>query len=154
MAIDNRAEFEYDPRSMPGVERRHKWLMMAYIFGAVTALAVAWFPSFMCRAGSAVLLVGLLHMMSQSRRALRGGFEEQRCLRRSPLFYAPFLVGTNLIWMGLPLPVDAVSKALADCAFLVLTVVLLGVLYAYNNCALNALSDLSHLGNNPHSEAR
>src|SRR5216110_385083 len=140
MAIDNCPEFEYHPRSMQDVERRYKWLMMAYIFGGVLAVATAWFPSFMCRAGSAVLLVGLLHMMSQSRRALTKGFEEQRRLRKSALFYAPFLVGTNLIWMGLSLPVDAVSKALADCGFLAATVVLLSGLYAYNHRISNALS--------------
>lgn len=138
--------------SMMGAERRHRWLMGVYVFGAVLALVTAQFPSFMCRAGSAVLLSGLAHMTWQRRCALREGHEEQRRLRKSVLYYAPFLVGTNLIWMGLPLPVDAVLKASADCGFLAATVVLLGGLYLYNNRDSNALSDLSILGTNPHSE--
>jgi hypothetical protein len=131
--------------SMTGVERKHRWLLLAYIFAAAVAVAAVWFPSGLCRVGSAVLLVGLAHMTWQSRNALR------TASRRSVLFYAPFLVGTNLIWMGLPLSVDPVSEALADCGFLIGSVVLLGALYVYNNRAPNALSDLSHLGNNPHS---
>jgi hypothetical protein len=121
---------------MTGAERRYRWLMMVYIFSAMVAVAVAWFPAFLCRAGSAVLLVGLMHMMWQSHCAVRKGIEEQKRLRQSALFYAPFLVGTNLIWLGMPLPVDAVSKALLDCAFLAATVVLLGGLYAYNSRVL------------------
>ena len=137
---------------MTGAERRYRWLMVVYIFGALVAMGVACFPSFLCRVGSAVLLIGLGHMMWQSHCARRKGFQEQKRLRQSVLFYAPFLVGTNLIWMGLSLPVDAVSKALADCGFLAATVVLLSGLYAYNHRISNALSDLSGLGNNPHSE--
>jgi len=121
---------------MTGAERRYRWLTVVYIFAAGVGIAVAWFPSFLCRAGSAVLLIGLTHMMWQSRSALRKGFEAQKRLRQSVLFYAPFLVGTNLIWMGMALPVDAVSKALLDCAFLAATVVLLGGLYVYNSRVL------------------
>jgi len=110
-------------------------MMLVYISGAILAIAVAWFPSFLCRAGSAVLLIGVIQMIWQSHCALRQGFEAQTRLRTSVLFYAPFLVGTNLIWMGLPLPIDPVRKALADCAFLVFTVILLSGLYIYNHRA-------------------
>jgi hypothetical protein len=116
----------------------HRWLTGVYVVGALVAVVVAWFPSFMCRAGSAVLFVGLMRMIWQNRK---------NPPRQSPLYYVPFLVGTNLIWMGLPLPVDVMTKAWADCLFLAATVALLGGLYAYN-----ALSPRAALGNNPHSE--
>jgi hypothetical protein len=116
----------------------HRWLIGAYSFGAALAVAVAWFPSFMCRAGRAVLFVGLIRMIWQSR---------HDTARYSLLFYLPFLVGTNLIWMGLPLPVDTMTKAWADCLFLASTVILLSALHAYNALSLRAV-----LGTNPHSE--
>jgi hypothetical protein len=137
---------------MTGVERRHQWLMAVYSFGAVVAVGVAWFPSFLCRAGGAVLLVGLIHMICQRRSALRKGMVELARLRRSLLHYTPFLVGTNLIWMGLPLPLGAIAKASADLLFLGGSVGLLSVLYIYNNRGLNALSGVALLGTNPHSE--
>jgi peptidoglycan/LPS O-acetylase OafA/YrhL len=137
---------------MTSFERKHHWLMTVYGFGALVALAVAWIPSFMCRSGSAVLVVGLLHMMWQRRNAVRKGLEEQAKVHASLLHYAPFLVGTNLIWMGLPLPVDAMTKAWADCVFLAGSIGLLSVIYVYNYRALNALSDAAVLGTNPHSE--
>jgi hypothetical protein len=118
------------------IRRRHRWLMGAYIFGAVLAIAVAWFPSFMCRAGSAVLLVGLIHMIWQRQIALQKGQQAQARLQQSMLHYAPFLVGTNLIWMGLPWPVDALSKASADCLFLGGSVALLSGMYVYNQFRL------------------
>ena len=117
---------------MTGAEKRHCWLMIVYSFGALIAIAVAWFPAFLCRAGSGILLVGLANMIWQSRNARRQS-------PRSVLFYAPFLAGTNLIWMGLSLPVDAVSKALADCAFLGLTTLLLALVYVYNSRALKCV---------------
>jgi len=120
---------------MTGVERKHQCLMAIYGFGVVVAASMAWFPSFLCRAGSAVLLVGLIHMIWQRRCALHKGLEELARLCSSLLHYAPFLVGTNLIWMGLPLPLDGVAKASVDLLFLAGTIGLLSVLYVYNNRA-------------------
>ena len=116
----------------------HRWLTGVYVFGVLLAVAVAWFPSFMSRAGSVVLFVGLMRMIWQARK---------HSVPRSPLHYLPFLVGANLIWMGLPLPVDAMTEAWADCLFLVLSVALLGGLHVYN-----ALSTRPVLGTNPHYE--
>ena len=106
-------------------------------------MAVIWFPSFMCRAGSAALLTGCIYMMWQRRSA---------AVPVSVIHYAPFLVGTNLIWMGLPWPVDVMTKAWADCLFLASSVGLLSIVYICNYRALNALSDVAVLGTNPHSE--
>src|SRR5687767_7443609 len=116
---------------MIGSRRRHRWLMGAYMFGVLLAIAAAWIPSFLCRAGGVVLFVGLMHMILRRQAAFRKGVEKE-----SLLHYAPFLVGTNLIWMGLPWPVDAMSKAWADCLFLAGSVALLSGLSIYNEFRL------------------
>ena len=117
---------------MRDLNHRHRWLMAVYILGASLALATMWFPSFLCRAGSAVLLVGFGHMIWQRRCALRKGPDAQIKLRRAVLYYVPFLNGANLLWMGLPVPVEPMAKAWSNCAFLAGSVLLLAGTYIYN----------------------
>lgn len=127
--------------SMSSLNRRHRWLMGVYFFGAAVAVTVAWFPSFFCRAGSAVLLVGFGHMIWQRRSALREGFDAQVRLSRSVLYYVPFLTGANLVWMGLPIPVEPIAKAWSHCAFLAGTVLLLAGTYIYNLRTIGRMID-------------
>jgi hypothetical protein len=69
-----------------------------------------------------------MYMIWQRKATFPKGLEGQ-----SLVHYAPFLVGTNLIWMGLPWPVDVMAKAWSDCLFLAGSVVLLSTLYLYNH---------------------
>ena len=124
---------------------RDRWIVVVYIFGAAVALAAAWFPSFLCRAGSAVLLVGLIHMIWQRHSARRQGVEAQNKLRRSVLYYVPFLVGANLLWMGLPFPVEAMAKAWSNFAFLGGSVLSLAGTYIYNLRTLGARDEAGSL---------
>lgn len=112
--------------------RQHRCLIIVYLLGICVSLAVAWFPSFLCRAGSGVLLIAFAHMIWQRQSALRKGPIAQLRLRRSALYYVPFLAGANLVWMGLPAPIQPMAKAWSNCAFLAGSVLLLAGAYLYN----------------------
>jgi hypothetical protein len=55
---------------------------------------------------------------------------------RSAFYKLPFLVGANLVFMGMPLTGNPVAEAAWDCAFLALTVILFFTSYWVNQLAI------------------
>jgi hypothetical protein len=138
-----------------GLDERVRKSASVVIFGysagiAGALLLYAFFPFGLSRIGSAIIIIALAHMIwnvhQASGEAVRrsrppiedslleklGMVEAQIRLVQSVLHNVPFVVGTNLFWMGLPGTGSAESKAWQDCWFLLATVILFSSFYIVN----------------------
>ena len=130
------------------IQRRDRVLTCCYLAGLALAGACLFLPYRLSQLGAGLLVIALVHMLSKLYLAHSsaspgpdGGKAHPRlALADSILFNVPFLVAVNLVFMGLPLSQDPVTKATWDCWFLGSTVMLLTMSYCWNRRAVRALA--------------
>ncbi len=122
------------------------WLYWAAFPGALVFVLTP-FP--LSRIGGILLLFALTNVMAKLN-GLRRRTKQARAVRdgallviahriesqRSAFYNLPFLVGANLVFMGLPMTENPVTEAWYDCLFLAVSVMLMAACYMFNQAVV------------------